>query len=253
VNIAPSWIDLRRSRSGRQHACRVAGLAGWVALAGVSAATAGSTIEQRIQRGLLPPVLVKGDSTQLTALSTRMEALHVPGVSMAVIHAGRLEWARGFGVMQMGGRPVTAATLFQAASISKVVSTLAVMELAQGRKLDLDTDVNQYLETWKLPTSELTRQAKVTLRGLLTHSAGITVHGFAGYEAGAPLPNLVQILNGEPPANNPPIRVDATPGMAWRYSGGGFLIAQQVLTGILGKIGALAIGRIRACHADARL
>jgi CubicO group peptidase (beta-lactamase class C family) len=212
-------------------------LAAFAALASVSASASGLDIEQQIQRirsGLLPPVLVKGEPVQLTGLSARMEALHVPGVSIAVIHNGKLEWARGFGVTRIGGPPVTPETLFQAASISKVVTTLAVLNLAQARKLDLDTDVNQYLKTWKLPTSELTRQAKVTLRGLLTHSAGITVHGFAGYEAGVPLPSVVQVLNGEPPANNSPIRVDMTPGLTWRYSGGGYVIAQQVLTDVTG-------------------
>ena len=200
-------------------------------------ATAGSGIEQRIERiqdSLLPPVLVQGESTPVTSLTARMQALHVPGVSIAVIHGGKLEWARGFGVTKIGGPPVTPETLFQAASISKPVTTLAVLSLVQSGKLDLDTDVNQYLKTWKLPADEFTQQSKVTLRGLLTHSAGITVHGFPGYAAGAPIPSLIQVLNGEPPANSPAIRVDTVPGKTWRYSGGGFVIAQQVLTDVTG-------------------
>jgi CubicO group peptidase (beta-lactamase class C family) len=72
-------------------------------------------------------------------------------VSIAVIHGGKLEWARGFGVTKIGGPPVTPETLFQAASISKPVTTLAVLSLVQSGKLDLDTDVNQYLKTWKVP------------------------------------------------------------------------------------------------------
>src|SRR5262249_20781691 len=133
---------------------------------------------KRIENGLLPAVLVKGENVNLPGLSGRMQALHVPGVSIAVIHHGKLQWARGFGVMKIGGPAVTPETLFQAASISKVVSTLGILHLVQARKLNLDTDINEYLKSWKLPDSELTRQAKVTLRGLLTHSAGITVHGF---------------------------------------------------------------------------
>lgn len=206
-------------------------------LIGPLAAAAGAGIEQQIERiqdALLPPVLVRDESIPLTSLTTRMEALHVPGVSIAVIHGGKLEWARGFGVTKIGGPPVTPDTLFQAASISKPVTTLAVLNLVQSGKLDLDADVNQYLKTWKVPTNEFTQQAKVTLRGLLTHSAGVTVHGFLGYAAGEPIPSLVQVLNGEPPAKNAAIRVDMLPGKAWRYSGGGFVIAQQVMTDVTG-------------------
>jgi CubicO group peptidase (beta-lactamase class C family) len=187
---------------------------------------------EHIQNSLLPPVLVKGESISSSKLSDRMAALHVPGVSIAVIHAGKLVWARGVGVVRVGGPPVTPETLFQAASISKPVTTLAVLHLVHEGKLSLDTDVNQYLTSWKLPPSELTEHSNVTLRELLTHSAGITVHGFSGYPANASLPSLVQILNGEAPANNSPIRVDTVPGTRWRYSGGGFEIIQEVLNDV---------------------
>jgi len=184
-------------------------------LIGPLAATARPSVDQQIQRiqnSLLPPVLVRGEPEKPTALSKRMDALHIPGVSIAVIHGGKLEWARGFGVMSIGGPPVTPETLFQAASISKPVTTLAVLKLVQAGKLNLDADVNRYLVAWKLPGNEFTQQGPVTLRGLLTHSAGVTVHGFEGYRAGEPIPSLEQVLNGESPANNPPIRVDMVPG-----------------------------------------
>jgi CubicO group peptidase (beta-lactamase class C family) len=195
-------------------------------------------LEQRIQRiqdGLLPAVLMKGAPVQTSKLADRMAALHVPGVSVAVIHDGAIEWARGFGVTKIGGTPVTPDTLFQAASISKSVTALAVLRLVQAGKLDLDTDVNRYLKTWKVPDNEFTAKTKVTLRELLTHTAGMTVHGFPGYAAGAPVPTLVQVLNGEKPANTPAIRVDTTPGTMWRYSGGGYVIVQQLLEDVTGK------------------
>jgi CubicO group peptidase (beta-lactamase class C family) len=163
-----------------------------------------------------------------------MAALHVPGVSIAVIHNGKVEWARGFGVTSVGGAPVTPETLFQAASISKPVAAMAVLRLVQSGKLSLDTDVNDYLKTWKLPANGFTGRAKVTIRELLTHTAGLTVHGFAGYASGDPLPTLVQVLNGEKPANSDPIRVDTEPGTIWRYSGGGYVVAQQLLQDVTG-------------------
>jgi CubicO group peptidase (beta-lactamase class C family) len=199
------------------------------------AAQASSVVDQRIQDGLLPAVIVKGEPVTTTKLADRMTALHVPGVSIAVIHGGRIEWARGFGVSRIGGPPVTPDTLFQAASISKPVAAMAVLSLVEGGKIDLDTDVNQYLKSWKVPDSPFTAHTKVTVRELLTHTAGLTVHGFAGYAASARLPSLVEILNGDQPANSAPIRVDTEPGTIWRYSGGGYVVAQQVVEDVTGQ------------------
>ena len=185
----------------------------------------------------MPAVLVEGQnlSSQTSSLSDRMAALHVTGVTVAVIHGGKIEWARGFGVTKIGGPPVTPATLFQAGSISKPVTAVAVLRLVESGKLDLDVDVNQYLKTWKVPDNEFTAKKKVTLRELLTHTAGVTVQGFPGYAAGEKVPALVQVLNGEKPANTPAIRVDVEPGTIWRYSGGGFVVMQQLLEDVTGE------------------
>lgn len=208
--------------------CGVVGLA--------TPALAGPDVERRIERiqQLIPPVLVQGEAPVRTKLSERMAELHVPGVSVAVIHDGAIQWARGFGVTRVGGSPVTARTLFQAASISKPVTALAALRLVQAGKLDLDTDVNRYLKTWKIPANTFTEEHAVTLRELLTHTAGMTVHGFPGYASDAAVPTLIQILDGVPPANSPAVRVDTTPGTAWRYSGGGYVIVQQLLEDVTG-------------------
>jgi CubicO group peptidase (beta-lactamase class C family) len=204
---------------------------------GALAAQSPSVLAERIQRiqdKMPPATLVKGEPVPTTKLSERMAALHVPGASIAVIHDGKIEWARGFGVTSIGGSPVTPDTLFQAASISKPVAAMAVLRLVQSGKLSLDTDVNEYLKTWKLPANSFTGKTKVTIRELLTHTAGLTVHGFAGYASDAALPTLVQVLNGEKPANSAPIRVDTEPGTIWRYSGGGYVVAQQLLQDVTG-------------------
>jgi CubicO group peptidase (beta-lactamase class C family) len=202
------------------------------------AAQTPTVIEQRIQRiqdGIPPAVIVNGEPVPTTKLADRMAALHVPGVSIAVIHDGKIEWARGFGVTRIGGAPVTADTLFQAASISKPVAAMGLLRLVQSGKVSLDADVNQYLKAWKIPANAFTEHAKITLRELLTHTAGMTVHGFAGYASDAPVPTLVQVLNGEKPANSAPIRVDTAPGTIWRYSGGGYVVAQQLLQDVTGE------------------
>jgi CubicO group peptidase (beta-lactamase class C family) len=191
-----------------------------------------AAIEQRIARiesDLLPNVLVKGEARQPVKLADQMRDLHVPAVSIAVINDGRIEWARAYGVTRIGGPAATPDTLFQAASISKPVSALAVMQLVQEGKLNLDADVNEYLRSWRVPASDLTKTQKVTLRRLLSHSAGMTVHGFAGYAAGEKVPTLVEVLNGTAPANSAPIRVDIVPGTQFRYSGGGYEVMQQLV------------------------
>src|SRR6185436_9179975 len=145
--------------------------AGCILVLGLSAQDASrlSIVEQRIQRiqeHMLPPVLANGQP-EGPNLADRMAALRVPGVSIAMIHDGTIEWVRGFGVTRISGPAVTPDTLFQAASISKPVSALAVLRLVESGKLGLDTDVNQYLKTWKVPENKFTAKAKVTLRTLL--------------------------------------------------------------------------------------
>ena len=203
-----------------------------------SVAQPGANIEAQIAditNNIAPAVMIKGAPASHVTLASRMEALHVPGVSVAVIHDGKILWARGFGVTRLGGAPVTENTVFQAGSISKPVTAMAVMHLVQAGRLNLDADINTYLKSWKVPESEFTAQKKVTLRGLLSHTAGVTVHGFPGYASGAPVPTLVQVLNGEKPANTPAIRVNTTPGTLWRYSGGGYVITQQMLLDVTGQ------------------
>jgi CubicO group peptidase (beta-lactamase class C family) len=158
-----------------------------------------------------------------------MTELHVPGVSIAVIHNGSIEWIRGFGASKTGGSPVTEYTLFQAGSISKPLAAMAALHQVQSGKLSLDSDVNSQLVSWKIPEAPAANGKPVTLRELLTHTAGTTVHGFPGYAPNDPVPTLIQVLNGEKPANTPPIRVESEPGSKWNYSGGGYVIMQQLL------------------------
>jgi len=213
----------------------------------VSAALSGSTHqpdsqyrsagdrEEAVQNSLLPSVVVKGSSAAMK-LTERMEHYKIPGVSIAVINDGHLDWARGFGVKEAGmNDPVVPATLFQAGSISKPVAAMAALRLVQEGKVDLDANVNERLKTWKIPDNEFTKDKKVTLRELLSHTAGMTVHGFPGYDAGAPVPTLVDVLNGIKPANTGSIRVDMVPSTKWRYSGGGYTVMQQLLVDLTGK------------------
>jgi hypothetical protein len=157
-------------------------------------------------------ITVGGVDKTLT-LEEAMDALNIPSVSLALIDRDRVAFARAYGA---GATP---ETLYQAASLSKFVAAVGAMRLVDGKRLDLDEDVNARLTTWKVPTNGFDKGHPVTLRGLLSMTAGIGVPGFLGYEVGAPLPNLTQILYGAPPANSPQITVIAEPGSAYHYSG----------------------------------
>lgn len=187
---------------------------------------------EHVENGLLPAAFVKGGTATPMKLSDRMFVYQVPAVSIAVIHNGKIDWARGFGVTKLGGAPVTTETLFQAGSVSKPVTAFAALRLVQAGQLDLDADINRYLKSWKLPANRFHRTA--TLRELLTHTAGTNVAGFPGYASGESVPTLQEILDGIRPANTPPVRVNIEPDTQWRYSGGGYAIVQQVLIDVSG-------------------
>ncbi|WP_369932981.1 serine hydrolase domain-containing protein [Xanthomonas tesorieronis] len=195
-----------------------------------------SSVQMRqVETGLLPAVVVQDRDATTLSLRAQMDALHVPGVAIAVIRHGRVDWAKGYGVTAADGTPVDARTLFQAGSVSKPVAAMAALALVQRKRLALDTPVNTLLKTWKLPDSAYTRDRPVTLRQLLSHSAGTSVHGFDGYARGAALPTLRQVLDGQAPANSAPVVVDAPVGERYRYSGGGYTVMQQLLVDVGGK------------------
>lgn len=184
---------------------------------------------ERIERGLLPPVRIQGEALRWT-IEDRLREHKIPAVSIAVFENYELSWAKAYGMAEVeAGTRATEETLFLAGSISKSVNALGVMLAASEGTLGLDTPVNELLESWKLPENELTRATPVTIRMLLSHTAGTTVHGFPGYAAGAAIPTVQQILDGEQPANTSAVRVDLAPGTQYRYSGGGTTITQLAL------------------------
>lgn len=162
-----------------------------------------------------------------------MKHWKVPGLSVAVVKDFKVEWARTYGVKDVETKePVTADTLFQAGSISKPVAAMVALKRVQDGKISLDENINDKLQTWKLPDNEFTAKKKVTLANLLSHTGGLTVHGFPGYAVDEKIPTLPQVLNGTEPANTAPVRVDMEPGTKFRYSGGGTTIAQLAIMDI---------------------
>ena len=165
-------------------------------------------------------------------VQAQMAQRQINGLSLAIVQDGRIE-ARTYGVTSRGGPPVTADTLFQAGSISKPVAAMGALRLVEQGMLSLDEDVNAKLKTWKVPDNEFTVTQKVTLRRLLSHTAGLTVHGFPGYDIKEPMPSTAQVLDGA--GNTAPVRVNVVPGSLWRYSGGGFTVMQLLVGDVTGK------------------
>jgi CubicO group peptidase (beta-lactamase class C family) len=183
---------------------------------------------EKIVNGLLPAAVIKGQPVPRMTLAERMKVYNVPEVSIAFYKDGRVDWARGYGLADRTiNKAVTPDTLFQAASISKSLTAFAALRLVQQGKLSLDEDVNLKLVSWKVPDNEFTKTEKVTLRRLLSHTAGMTVPSVGGYKAGEYMPTTIQVLNGEKTSNDP-VRVDRVPGKEFRYSGGGYVVVQQL-------------------------
>lgn len=170
-----------------------------------------------------------GDAVDDFVLAT-MSRHHVIGLSLAIVRRGEVVKAGGYGFADSGDKiPVTTATLFQAGSISKSVAAVAALRLVEMGRLSLDSNVNTELRIWKIPENQFSKQQHVTLRRILTHTSGLSVHGFPGYEMGVPVPTLDQVLNGERPANTAAIRVESVPGSRWQYSGGGYAVLQAMI------------------------
>jgi CubicO group peptidase (beta-lactamase class C family) len=110
-----------------------------IASCGQSGASPPPDLEGRIRR-------VENGLVLNQTIADRMAYHNVPGVSIAVIDDFEIEWAKGYGVLELGGsEPVTSETLFQAASISKPVTAVGALHYVEEGFLDLDGNVNDRL------------------------------------------------------------------------------------------------------------
>ena len=179
-----------------------------------------------------------GKLTKVNAsLPSRMLQYKVPGFSIAVIDDYKLAWTRSYGVLEQGTpEKVTGNTLFHSGSISKPVSAAAALELVEKGDLNLDEDVNVKLRSWKVPQNELTKTEKVTLRRLLSHSAGLNEGGTPSFAEGEEKFSAVKTLDAASPSNSgppyrqaEPVRVQAAPGSRFLYSPGGYAIVTVLM------------------------
>lgn len=186
---------------------------------------------KQVENNLVPWTMAQ-DSLKFN-LEARMAQYKIPGLSIAVIKDYKIEWVKAYGWADISEhRAVTTKTLFQAASLSKSLNGVGVLKLVQDKKLDLNADINTYLTTWKFPYDSLSHNKKITTANLLSHTAGLTIHGFKGYAKGDSIPTLSEILDGKRPANSKAVRSMYEPGKKVEYSGGGTTISQLIVTNI---------------------
>lgn len=163
-----------------------------------------------------------------------MEHFKVPGVSVAFLDHGRLEWSRAWGMADNDTRTVLRENhLLHACSMTKFVTAMTTVALAQAGKVDLDQDVNS-LSSWQYPR---TARNRVSLRLLLSHQAGI-VDGedcFLPLEQDWEHPDILHVLEGRTPVNKKPLSIENEPGSAFAYSDNGYCLVQKVLEDITGK------------------
>ena len=189
-----------------------------------------------VENGLLPPLLREDDPAPGWTIGERMRRYNVPGAAVVVIDEGRIDWMKGYGVRESGGRDsVDARTLFPVSSLTMPVTASAALRLADEGRLDLDRDVNGFLRRWRVPEVAHLSGAPVTVRRILSHDAGLTLRGFEGFRPDERLPSLVEILEGSGRARNAPVAVDRPPGSGFRWSAGGYAVLRLVLEEITGE------------------
>ncbi|MDP9048963.1 MAG: serine hydrolase [Bacteroidota bacterium] len=212
-------------------------VAGFILSVHINACAQSADIQNKIKQvenNLIATRTTEGETP--ATLKERMAHYNIQGLSIAVIHDYKMEWAKGYGWADAGLKiPVIKATVFQAGSISKSLNSMGVLKLLQSKTIDLYTDINTYLLSWKFPYDTLSKGKKITIANLLSHSAGLTVHGFGGYEKGHDIPTIRQVLDGKKPANSDAVRSMYEPGLKYEYSGGGTTISQLIVMDITGQ------------------
>lgn len=188
-----------------------------------------------VENGLRPAITMEGETEARWTITERMAHWKVPGMSIAVIRDGAVAWAKGYGVKQAGAAGVVdIQTMFSVGSASKVGAAAITLRMVDAGELDLDRDVNEYLSRWRVPMNAYAAIRPVTLRGLLSHSAGLTVDGFPDFQPGEALPTIVDTLEGRAPAKTEAVRVFYTPGSKSSYSGGGVTVEQLAIESTAG-------------------
>ena len=200
---------------------------------------ASQTLDQRVmkfEKGLRPALYLQGTTPPRWTIEERMAHYKIPGMSLAIIENGAVVFAKGYGTKAANEAAlVDTKTVFNVASLSKVGTAATILSLVAKDTLTLNVPVNKYLKTWQIADTSYTKDYPVTLRGIMAHTAGLTVHGFPDINPGERLPTLLNTLNGTAPAQTDAVINDYMPGTRWRYSGGGTTVLELLIEDVSGS------------------
>jgi CubicO group peptidase (beta-lactamase class C family) len=175
-------------------------------------------------------VKLVGEVDERFTIQQRMDFFNTPAFSVAVINDGRIDWTAAYGVKDITAKEKANCTsLFQTASISKPVTMLASLKMAESKFIDLDKGINSYLLNFQLSEGKQSNRNHVTFRNLLTHTSGVMSGGYSGYTREEKLPSTIDILMGSEGVNSPKVSVVAEPNSQLMYSGGGYTLVQAAL------------------------
>jgi len=212
------------------------GAVAFLCLAGCE--TRASLVRKRIrgvEKGLLKAVYIKGTEPERMPLGERMDFYKVPGVGLAVLDGNRIEWVRSYGIGNIAApTAVTSETLFQAGALGRSLAAAAVLRRVGEGKIGLDDDLDSRLGfIGPRPPSENGAGGAITLRRLLSDSAGFSGRELPGFPVDGPVPDLRRILEGSQPGL-PSVWEAFQPGRS-RESESGYSLIQLVMTDIEGK------------------
>jgi CubicO group peptidase (beta-lactamase class C family) len=187
-----------------------------------------------VENNLIPFVPVK--NFKGWNILDRMKYYKVPGLSIAVIKDYKIDWAKGYGSADTTKNiKVMTETMFSAGSISKFVMAVTALKMVENRQIELEKPIDNYLTSWKIAENDFTKKTPITLRMLLSHSAGTSQSSYFGFTPTQPLPSIVEILSGAKISETRPVVVNSEPNARFQYSGGGSIIAQLALMDVSKK------------------
>lgn len=190
--------------------------------------------QERLTEQLVQTSTVARDSFDIK-VDSLMKHYKLQGTSISFIKNGVLHSTRTYGALQKGeAAKINEETMFSVGSVSKVVNAMLILKLVEAGKLKLDENINQYLVDWKVKDNKYTKDNPVTLKAILSHTAGFSVHGFADYLPEEAIPSTIQILNGVSPAKNDKVELIHPVGSKFSYSGGGITVSQKIVENVTG-------------------
>jgi CubicO group peptidase (beta-lactamase class C family)/thioredoxin-related protein len=188
--------------------------------------------KNQMEQEIIGKVKFLGEPENFRTLSNSMINYNIPGLSLAVINEGKIEWSHTYANDNFPEQKLNDSTIFQAASLSKPVTVLAALRMYTAGAIDLDENIQNYLKRFIIPQGKQTDDNPVTFRNIFAHTSGLTAGGYQGYARDFEVPSDIEILKGATGVNSQPIEVLSKPNEILAYSGGGYTLAEVALQDI---------------------